>query len=132
MFETLVAVDGTIARHRDGPLFDERLRYLLHCASVGATLHTHRNRARALLWIADDLAGRGRVDAARLRELIAKRRPQVASRTASNLFNIARPWLNFLGWWDEPVQPVAFPEVLDQFVDARTFVLPGAYRKIDR
>lgn len=116
MFETLFAFDGTIARHRDGPLFDERLRYLLHCASVGATLHTQRNRARALLWVAEDLAGRGRVEAARLRELIAKRHPQVASRTASNLFNIARPWLKFLGWWDEPVQPVAFPEVLDQFV----------------
>lgn len=55
MFEKLFADVGTIARHRDGPLFDERHRYLLHCASVGATLHTQRNRARALLWLAMSL-----------------------------------------------------------------------------
>ena len=52
MFENLFADVDTIARHRDGPLFDERHRYLLHCASVGATLHTQRNRARALLRLA--------------------------------------------------------------------------------
>jgi site-specific recombinase XerD len=118
MFENLFADDATIARHRDGPLFDERLRYLLHCASVGATLHTQRNRARALLCVANALTvhDHGSVDAERLRELIAKRTPQVASRTAANLFNIARPWLKFIDWWSQPVPPVAFAEALDRFV----------------
>jgi integrase/recombinase XerD len=118
MFENLFADAGTIARHRDGPLIDERHRYLLHCASVGATLHTQRNRARALLWVAKALAPHhhDRVDAAGLRELIAQRRPSVAARTAANLFNIARPWLKYIGWWDQPKPAIAFADALDRFV----------------
>ena len=118
MFEKLFADVGTIARHRDGPLFDERHRYLLHCASVGATLHTQRNRARALLWLAMSLpAGVHRqVDAEQLRRLIAAHRPPVTDQTAAGLLNIGRPWLKFIGWWHQPEQPIAFPEALDRFV----------------
>ena len=118
MFENLFADVDTIARHRDGPLFDERHRYLLHCASVGATLHTQRNRARALLRLAMSLPAdvHGQVDAELLRHLISKHQPPVADQTAAGLLNIGRPWLKFIGWWHQPEQPIAFPEALDRFV----------------
>ncbi|MBT9504775.1 MAG: tyrosine-type recombinase/integrase [Burkholderiaceae bacterium] len=118
MFENFFVDDATIARHREGPLLDERLRYLLHCTSVGATLHTQRNRARALLRVANMLTAHdhGSVAAERLHELLAKCKPQFASHTAANLINIARPWLKFIDWWDQPVPPIAFAEPLDRFV----------------
>lgn len=118
MFENLFADAGTIARHHNGPLLDERHRYLLHGAAVGATLHTQRNRARALLWIAKALPTRayGQVDVVQLRQLIAAHQPPVSHQTTANLLNIARPWLKFIGWWHEPEKPVAFAEALDRFV----------------
>lgn len=118
MFEKLFADVGTIARHRDGPLFDERNRYLLHCASVGATLHTQRNRARAMLRLAMSLPAdvHGQVDAELLRHLISTQQPPVADQTAAGLLNIGRPWLKFIGWWHQPEQPTAFPEALERFV----------------
>lgn len=118
MFDKLFADVGTIARHRDGPLFDERHRYLLHCASVGATLHTQRNRARAMLRLAMSLPAdvHGQVDAELLRHLISTQQPPVADQTAAGLLNIGRPWLKFIGWWHQPEQPTAFPEALERFV----------------
>lgn len=118
MFKNLFTDAGTIARHHNGPLFDERHRYLLHCASVGATLYTQRNRARGLLWIAMALPEdvRGRVDTEQLRQLIATHQPPVSQATGANLLNLARPWLKFIGWWHRPEQPVAFAERLDRFV----------------
>ena len=116
MFADLFTHAGTIARHNNGPLVDERRRYLLHCASVGATLHTQRNRARALLRIAKVLPTHGPIDAARLNDLLAEHRSQNAPRTAANLMNFARPWLKFIGWWDQPKTPIAFADALDRFV----------------
>jgi integrase/recombinase XerD len=118
MFETLFVNADAIARHRAGPLVDERYRYLLHCASVGAAPHTQRCRARALLRIAEVLPAHvhGRVDGEQLRHLIAAHQPPVAPRTAIKLFNAARPWLTFIGWWHRPEQPIAFAEALERFV----------------
>jgi site-specific recombinase XerD len=116
MFEMLFTDPGTIARHRSGPLVDERNRYLRHCASLGATLHTQRNRARALLWIAEALPRHGPVNGLQLAEFISKHRPQVAARTAANLVNIGRPWLKFIGWWDQSKPPIPFSQALDGFV----------------
>ena len=118
MFEKLFADVGTIARHRDGPLLDERHRYLLHCASVGATLQAQHNRARAMLRLAMSLPAdvHGQVDAELLRHLISTHQPPVADQTAVGLLNIGRPWLKFIGWRHQPEQPTVFPEALERFV----------------
>ena len=117
--ENLFADAGTIARHRNGPLIDERHRYLLHCASVGATWLTQRSRARASSWVANALPAsvHGNVDADQLHQVILRRQPPVAPATAADLINIARPWLKFIGWWDQPEKPIAFAEALERFVD---------------
>lgn len=118
MFETLFSNTTTLARHRDGPLAAERCAYLSDCAAGGATLHTQRNRARAILWISERMAPSdyGHIGAQRLLEVIEGQEPRVSPRTATNRLWIARPWLKHLGWWQQPESSHAFTSELDRFV----------------
>jgi site-specific recombinase XerD len=71
-----------------------------------------------VLWVAERMApgDLGRIDAPRLREIIQRHDPPLAKSTAANLANIVRPWLKYLGWWDEPKVPQPFAADLDHFV----------------
>jgi integrase/recombinase XerD len=72
MFKTLVNTDRALARHRDGPLAEQRNRYLRHCADQGGTRESLRLRARSILWVAERLlpSDFGKVDASRLHEVV--------------------------------------------------------------
>jgi site-specific recombinase XerD len=122
MFETLFSTDCALARHRNGPLATERVRYLQYCADLGGTLNSLRNKARLILWVAEHLSPNdyGMVDASRLREILlgsvlpAAVKP--APTTVATLLNIARPWLKYIGWWPKADESIPFATVLDQFV----------------
>lgn len=117
MFETLFHQKAALRRHRTGPLADERERYLRHCAGYGATPGQLRKRAKCLLWLAKRLSvdESGEIDAARLHAIVY-RRPSPGPSMATVLFEFARPWLKFLGRWQEAHEPTPFAEQLERYV----------------
>jgi integrase/recombinase XerD len=117
MFETIFQRRATVVRHHRGPFAEERERYLLHFAAVGATALTLQQRASQILSVAEDMlpADRGGVGPARLLEIVLAHRPAPAQGTIAVRLNAARPWLKFLGWWKPIARQVAFAEVLDEF-----------------
>ena len=120
MFETLISSDRALARHRDGPLAEQRNRYLLHCADQGGTRDTLCLRARSILWIAEHMSPSdfGSVDASRLHEIVygSDCQAKPAQTTAATLVSFARPWLKFLGWWPQVEEIIPFPHALENFV----------------
>jgi site-specific recombinase XerD len=122
MFETLVNTDHALARHRDGPLAEERNRYLQHCTDQGGTRDSLRLRARSILWVAEHMSPNdfGMVDASRLHQIIygsaSPTEPALAPTTAATLVNFARPWLKYLGWWPQAVESIPFAPALEHFV----------------
>ena len=120
MFETIVCTDWALARHRDGPLAEERERYLRHCADQGGTRESLRSKARAILRVAERMSPEdlGHVDASKLREIACRSScaDTTAATTVATLVNCARPWLKYLDWWHEPVQLIPFASTLDEFV----------------
>ena len=120
MFETLISSDRALARHRDGPLAEQRNRYLLHCADQGGTRDTLCLRARSILWIAEHMSPSdfGLVDASRLHEIVygSDCQAKPAQTTAATLVSFARPWLKFLGWWPQVEEIIPFPHALENFV----------------
>jgi integrase/recombinase XerD len=118
MFETLFDSVAAVTRHQVGPLLAERERYLYHCAAGGAALVSQRNRACAMIRIAERMTqgDLGRIGAQRLREVIVGDGPAVAPWTIANLMKHTRPWFKFLGWWEPVRPPIAFERDLDRFV----------------
>src|SRR5438105_7286437 len=55
MFERFLRDPHALARHRNGPLADERCRYLAHCAAERVSYETLRGTANYLLIIANAL-----------------------------------------------------------------------------
>ena len=53
MFHRLFTSSKAVDRHSKGPLLEERLRYLAHCAEQGSTRSTLRLIAQRLLIFAD-------------------------------------------------------------------------------
>src|SRR4029453_15607190 len=98
MFVQLFRDESALARHRSGPLAQERERYLRHCAEHGATRTTLRVKANELLWICHHLRGdrsRG-IDISALREVAQERRSVCkGSTTEQRLIDIGRPWLRY-------------------------------------
>jgi integrase/recombinase XerD len=118
MFETFFDSAAAVTRHQVGPLRAERERYLSHCAAGGASLVSQRDRAFAMIRVAELMtqSDQGRIGARRLREVILARGPAVAPRTAAYLLKRVRPWFKFLGWWDHGKPAIAFKQDLDRFV----------------
>lgn len=120
MFETIVSTDRALARHRDGPLAEQRSRYLLHCADQGGTRESLRLRARSILWVAEHMSPNdfGKVDASRLHEIIygSVSLAIPAQTRAATLVSYARPWLKYLGWWPQVEYSIPFAPALDHFV----------------
>ena len=55
MFQQLFSSESACRRHGDAPFFDERERYLQHCAEQGSTRATLRVKANELLRLAQHL-----------------------------------------------------------------------------
>lgn len=118
MFETLFDSVAAVTRHRAGPLLAERERYLSYCAAGSASLVSQRNRASAMIRVAERMAQQdvGRIGKRRLLEVILGDGPAVAPRTVDYLVKQVRPWFKFLGWWDYGKPAIAFEQDLDRFV----------------
>jgi len=118
MFEILFGSAAAVNRHRAGPLLAEREHYLHHFAAFGASQDCQRNRAFAMIRVAERMApgDYGRISEQRLREVIVGDGPAVAPRTVANLMKHTRPWFKFLGWWEQARPPIAFEQDLERFV----------------
>jgi integrase/recombinase XerD len=118
MFEKLLSSATALQRHQDGPFAAERERYLQHCSDSGATYWSLRIKCNELLWAAKllDVDAANGIDMERL-ESIADRRMafQNAQTTRRRFIDVTRPWLRFLGWWQEPVLVYEFQGKLDQY-----------------
>jgi integrase/recombinase XerD len=135
MFDRLIRSATARHRHRDAPFAVERECYLQHCADLGATYATLRQKGTELLWIArllDENAPQG-VSAEQLDKVVRRRMSLHKGRTTpQRTINIARPWLRFLGWWR--VQPIEgpFQELLNSYVawmrDERGFTTESVRR----
>ena len=93
MFDRLFTLPAVIARHRDGPLADERGRFLTHLADLGLARRTLQGFAALLLVVADalDLADRPG-------EIITRNEiRQKATGTRLCFIALAIRWLQFLG-----------------------------------
>lgn len=118
MFEKLLSSAKALRRHQEGPYAIERERYLQHCSDRGATYWSMRIKCNELLWAAmllDADAEHG-IGTEGL-EALAERRMvfQNAATTKPRFIAAARPWLRFLGWWNQPVVAYEFQDKLDQY-----------------
>ncbi len=130
MFDRLFQKPRVIARYRDGPLAEERRRYLVHCAEQQMARATLREIASYTLAITKALRL-----AERPGELIApveikaaadrwarRRSPQCSSPTVCTAWRLftrfATRWLSFLGWLQPAIAtPQPYAEQVTKFVD---------------
>lgn len=110
MFEDVFKSAGALARHQDAPFAAERARYIQHCADSGSTPLTIASKCRELLWAAH-LIGSGarrRFNRDALHAIAVRRSVGQAGDPAlvqERFENIVRPWLRFLGWWEQADHP---------------------------
>ena len=116
MFEQIFKAPRTLLRHRQGPLADERCRYLAQLAEGGVSQSTLRHAAIFLLGFATriDLTGDQKVspeqfdkaadDWAR-RKKTSETRPADPDDSRQRFRSVARAWLHFLGRWQPPQLP---------------------------
>ena len=92
MFDQLFRRRHALARHRSGPLLEERLAYLTHLADRGCSRNTLQSTARDILSIAKILGF-----ARRRRRIVT--RDDIKRKTASkhSFYPIAVRWLQFVG-----------------------------------
>jgi integrase/recombinase XerD len=125
MFEELHLCSWAVARHLDAPFADERARYLTYCAERGDSLLTLAMKASMLIHVARRLSLCSDVSVAVERLSAVGQRGgdrgaawtrELIRRWGRKKFMIlVRPWLRFLGWWDEPIIVVPFQEHLDEY-----------------
>lgn len=115
MFAQLFKGPRAVARHRNCPLAEQRLRYLTHCAESGMARRTLRNTASTLLAITDYLRLGDRPDAlitpteieaqAALWASNSRNTPPRCKRSRAGrarFISRATHWLQFLGRWQAP------------------------------
>ena len=128
MFDTLFRYPSVLARHRDGPSAQERERFLIHCASTGATRRTLLHLASELLLVArqinlgdDRLINLAEVEAACARWVRHQRRHRRIRDPwfcRQHFVRTATHWLRFLGRLEQlPNKPAAFAALIDEFAD---------------
>jgi len=126
MYEELFQNPSTVARHRSAPYAEERARYLRHCACQGYSRSTLLQKAADLLWAARKLSiyPELRVNLQQL-EAVAQgweEREHECGQTLNahwtrkRFIETARPWLRFLGCFCEPVSPLPFANLLEDYV----------------
>lgn len=130
MFDQLFTSPKTVARYSSGPLAEERLGYLTHCAAQGSTRSSLRLIAQHQLIFVDYLrlreAGSLSVDQIKgAADLWIGRQPQPHTHNATDyrwakwrFVSDARQWLSFLGRLhtvEAPRQPYAY--LIEEFAD---------------
>lgn len=130
MFDRLYKRPHAIARHRNGPLSDERRRYLAHCAEQQMSMETLGQIARCTLIVAralhladrpGELITRAEIVAEAHRWVKCRRRAQEVKnvpRELSKFIGHAVRWLTFLGQFQPPAavrQPYA--DLVAEFTD---------------
>lgn len=130
MFDRLFTRPAARARHRDGPLAQERLAYLTHLTGLGASLKTLRVASHTLLTVAAHLRLADRpADSIRPDEIeraaarwaarrspIPQRRPGLCS--GPTFVAHANGWLRFLGRLVEPsLAPGPFAAMIAAFAE---------------
>lgn len=130
MFEVLFTRPHAIARHRNGPLAEQRRRYLVYCAEHGTAIPTLLVLAHYLLTIAkrlklgkrgNEVISMAEVEAAAARWAGRRNRtPMMQTKFfAQRRFNRhARRWLQFLGRLEQPsVVPHAHADRIAAFAE---------------
>ena len=128
MFETLFERPHALQRQLNGPLLEERLRFLRHCAETGAAKSTLREIAYYQLIVIDylKLSEKGAINHAEIEaaaELWAQR--QAGARgvkdtrsplSKTRFIRHASRWLSFLGRVQTPAQPIhPFAQFISEF-----------------
>ena len=127
MFDQLFQHPHALARHRDGPLAEERRRYLAHCAAQQMAVLTLRGIARYTLVVAralrladrpGDLITADEIEAEAERWATDRSRPRkrrVRERARHDFVRHALRWLQFIG----RLQPTATarPPYADQIAE---------------
>ena len=114
MFEQLFVQPFTLARHRAGPMLDERRRFLSHLADGGLSRRGLRNVAASLLRAIDMLGlTRRPVESISRDEVIGK-----VTDKQDHFISDATRWLHFLGRLkQEPVPANPYADKIDAFVN---------------
>lgn len=144
MFDQLFQEPRALSRQQDGPLADERRRYLVHCAAQGMAFQTLRDAARYTLIIANALRLAERPAELITQEEIkaeanlwtsrhssaSSRQPKASSRY--RFVRHATHWLSFLGRL-QPTPAVSLPnaDLVDQFADCMRRERGLTYRTIE-
>ena len=115
MFENLFTRGAILNRYRTAPLFEERRRYLVHCAQAGARWRTLRVIAAHQVNLVHllDLRAGDRVDVARIEaaaeqwSLPGERRcsQPAAAQARQRFVGHAVRWLRFVDQFEEPCKP---------------------------
>jgi integrase/recombinase XerD len=126
MFNQLFSHPRALERHTTAPLAEERLRYLSHCAELGANRDTLRQLAQAQLAVIEQLGltangkiSSERIEAAADRWVVRQRRKgKDCRRTRIRFLSVARRWLRFLGRLEVlEIPPSPYAHLVKEFAD---------------
>jgi site-specific recombinase XerD len=127
VFDQLFKQPRALARHRSGPLLEERLRYLGHLAALGLSRRSLQATAHYTLFVADHLCLADRpsqpiplAEVERHALLWADKPPLFGQRCPSraSFLQHATAWLRFLGRLQlPPASPRLHAEQVDAFAD---------------
>ena len=128
MFDRLFTYPHTLARHRNGPLVNERLAYLTHLARDGMSRNSLRKTADHILIVDDKLGLADRSGETISREEIQRWAALWATRAPGTLHRKGSPysqfhvyairWLKFLGRLEQPPSPPSpYAEQIAAFAD---------------
>jgi site-specific recombinase XerD len=114
MFDWLYAQSVARARQRDGPLAEDRARFLTHLSHLGLSHKTLQRIAELLLVVADTLDLANRPGESITRDEIR----QKATDTRHYFISVATRWLRFLGRLEQPTTPAGrFAGEIEAFAD---------------
>jgi integrase/recombinase XerD len=127
MFHRLFTASKAVDRHSRGPLLEERLRYLTHCAEQGSTRSSLRLIAQHLLIFADRLNLEAKHDVS-LEEIKKAADTWVGSSPRAygmvhgrcgrtRFISDAKKWLQFLGRLRSSTTPVPYAHLINGFCD---------------
>jgi integrase/recombinase XerD len=131
MFERFCKRPAALARHRAGPLLQERLTYLVHLAGQGMCVRSLQQTAEYLLVVADylrlvdrpsEVIGKDEIDLQAVRWAKRRLSPSMnrsGGRTSHKVFCCqATNWLKFLGRFQQQLPPASwFDGMIAEFAD---------------
>jgi len=126
MLESLFRYPTVFARHRSAPLFEERDRYLEHCAQQGCAHSTLLRNARELFQVVQllKIPSQSSVTVQQIiaaaekwaRRQYGRGRAQFLKWSRQLFIGVATDWLKFIGRLDEPTEePLPFEGIIEGF-----------------